>query len=181
MSKLNQQLFEEYSHSFYYKTNRDAIGQFKYLEKFPNALGFDKESGGFIVLHKKHKAGGLISEIDTCIILKNAGFGVVLVEEYENEKSVDVEIEGKVFEIKQLVNSNNLKKAVQRHFQRTYLKTNNLILHIVQPIHENQLRGCLQEATEMFPSIKRVWLIYRKQIHKLDRKMLLDRKYKIQK
>ena len=179
MSKLNQQLFEEYSDSFYYKTNQEAIKHFKYLEKCPNALGFDKESGGFIILHKKHKAGGLISEIDTCIILKNAGFGVVLVEEYENEKSVDVEIEGKIFEIKQLVNTDNLTRAIQRHFQRTYLKTNNLVLHIVQPIYENKLKGCLKEAAETFPSIKRVWLIYKNRIYQLDRKMIVNKKYSI--
>ena len=138
MSKLNQQLFEEYSHAFYFKTNHEAINLFKCLEHFPNALGFDNESGGFIILHKRHKSGGLVSEIDTCILLKQAGLGVILIEEYENEKSVDVEIEGKIFEIKKLVNTNNLTRAIQRHFQRTYLKTNNLILHIAQPIHENQ-------------------------------------------
>ena len=130
MSKLNQQLFEEYSHVFYCKANKEAINRFKCLERFPDALGFDIESGGFIILHKNHKQGGLENEIDTCLILKKMGFGVVLIEEFENDKSVDVLIEGKVFEIKKLINGHNLRKSVQRHFQRTYLKTGNLILHI---------------------------------------------------
>ena len=63
MSKLNQQLFEQYSHSLYWKNNNGAINFFRSLENYPNALGFDKESGGFIILHKKHKTGGLESEI----------------------------------------------------------------------------------------------------------------------
>ena len=180
MSKLNQQRFEEYSYSLYFKSNSTAINRFKCLERFANALGFDKDSGGFIILHKNHKPGGLENEIETCLILKNAGLGVVLVEEFENEKSVDVQIDGKIFEIKQILSRDNLRKCILRHFQRTYLKTDNLILHIVQPIHENQLKGYIKEAAEMFPSIKRVWLIYRKQLRQLDRKKMLERKYNIQ-
>ena len=52
MSKLNQQRFEEYSYSLYFKSNKTAINRFKCLERFVNALGFDEDSGGFIILHK---------------------------------------------------------------------------------------------------------------------------------
>jgi hypothetical protein len=84
MSKLNQLKFEEYSEVEYIKNQKDAEAHFRVMSKFPNVVGFDKKSNGFLVIHKKHSASGLESEIPACVILKKLGYSVVLVEESPN-------------------------------------------------------------------------------------------------
>lgn len=179
MRDLNKQQFDAYPNDTYLKSNEKAVKYFKEIKKFSKALGFDSYSGGFIVLHKKHKPSGIVDEIPVCVVLKKLGFDVVLVEEYDYDKSIDVEVSSIGFEIKRLVNAENFRKAVLRHFQRTVKKTSNLILHIDQPIYESQLKSVLQHSAEEYSKIKIVWLIYENKLNILDRKKLLTKDYRL--
>ena len=120
MRDTNKQKFDEYSDAIYFKSNEKAVKHFKEIKKFEQALGFDYDSGGFLILHKKHKPSGIVDEIPVCLVLKKLGFDILLIEEKDNDKSVDVEISEFAFEIKRLVRAENFRKAMLRHFQRTY-------------------------------------------------------------
>ena len=181
MRDLKKQQFDAYPNDTYLKSNEKAVKYFKEIKKFEKALGFDSDSGGFIVLHKKHKPSGIVDEIPVCLVLKKLGFDIVLIEEYDYDKSLDVEISKLAFEIKRLVNAENFRKAILRHFQRTVKKTTNLILHIDQPIYESQLKSILQNSAGEYSKIKIVWLIYESKLHILDRKMLLTKDYRLNK
>ena len=82
MNKLNRLKFETYPTQDYFKENSTAIGNFRSLLKFEEALGYDHKSGGFIVLHKHHSPSGIEDELPVCQVLKSQGFCVELVAEY---------------------------------------------------------------------------------------------------
>ncbi len=179
MRNLNKQKFDDYPESIYLKSNEKAIKYFKEIKKFEQALGFDYDSGGFLILHKKHKPSGINDEIPVCLILKKLGFDILLIEEKDSDKSVDAEIREIAFEIKRLVRAENFRKAMLRHFQITYKKTSYLLLHIDQFISESQLKSVLQHSAEEYSKIKIVWLIYENKLNILDRKMLLSKNYRL--
>ena len=82
MTTQNKHYFDNFSNTDYYKQNNlEAIKHFKSLPKFPNALGYDITSDGFIVIHKGHQSGALDFEIPACLILKDAGYAIELIEE----------------------------------------------------------------------------------------------------
>lgn len=63
MKNANKKRFEAYSDNCYFKENNKADSHFKQLKHFPNALGYDAQSGGFIVIHYHHKAHALLNAL----------------------------------------------------------------------------------------------------------------------
>ena len=52
MKTANKLLFEHFDDAHYFKTNEAAKKDFKIISQFPNALGFDDASSGYVVLHR---------------------------------------------------------------------------------------------------------------------------------
>ncbi len=181
MSKLNQYKFDRYPESSYYKTNEKAVKHFTDLDKFPNALGYDFKTSGFIVLHHRHQAGGIIDEMAACIFLKNQGYDVELLMESDFIPSPDIKMQGITFDIKNLKNAKNFDNAIMMQFRRSYKKANNIVLHISQSINEVQLKKALRNASKFYSEIKTVWLIYNNQLFILDRIKMRAESYKLKK
>jgi hypothetical protein len=179
MRDLNKQLFDEYQNDTYFKFNEQAEKQFRSILKFPNTLGFDNRSFGFIVLHKRHKPSGIEDEIPACLILKRLGFCIELVEEHDSYPSQDVKIGQAQFEIKRLHNCTDWGNGILRHFRRSYKKTSHLILHIDQQIYPYNLKRAIRNAAIQYKNIQVVWLIYHSNLTILNRDMILDAKYEI--
>lgn len=100
--RTNRQSFESLPSEEYLKSVEKAVKIFRDMAQHPDSLGFDEETGGFLVLHRRHAPSGFEQEIPVCVLLKKLGFGVLLVEEFPHRKSSDAEIDGIVFEIKQV-------------------------------------------------------------------------------
>ena len=132
MSKLNRLKFESYSKEEYLINQEDAEFHFKVMSKFPNAVGFNRKSNGFFVIHKRHSPSGLISEIPACVILKNLGYTVELVEEFDYKLSLDVQINGVFFEMKRYSEGKDLASGIINHFRNAYRKSDKIVLHIAQ-------------------------------------------------
>jgi hypothetical protein len=179
MNKLNKSIFDEYSSNDYFKSNDEGEKKFKALLKFPNAVGFNHRSYGFIVLHKSHKSGGIEDEIPACLILKNLGFGVELIEEHDHHMSMDVKIEGTNFEVKRLHNCDDWASGILRHFRRAYKKTTHLILHIDQRMHAHNLRRAIRNASNTYGSIQVVWLIFQKRLTQLTKEAIQKAEYNL--
>ena len=52
MEKTNRQIFNELTPDSYFKSVKMAAKRFADIRKFPDSLGFDDESCGFLVLHR---------------------------------------------------------------------------------------------------------------------------------
>jgi hypothetical protein len=130
MSQLNKLKFEEYSNVEYLTNQQDAEFFFRVMSKFPNVIGYNKKSNGFLVIHKKHSPSGLESEIPACVILKNLGYRVELIEEHPHLASLDVKIDDVSFEMKCFSEGKDLLSGVLKHFRKTYHKADKMVLHI---------------------------------------------------
>jgi Contact-dependent growth inhibition CdiA C-terminal domain len=181
MSNLNKLKFDNYPLHSYFKTNEKAEKHFKDLNKFPDALGYNIETNGFIVLHHKHQSGGILDEMGACIFLKNQGHGIELMMESDFIPSPDVKIKEITFDIKNLKNATNLDNAIMMQFRRTYKKANNIVLHISQSINEVQLKTALRKASKFYSEIKMVWLIYNHHLFILNKEMMRAESYKLKK
>lgn len=179
MKKINREIFEELSLEEHFKSAEVAAKAFRDMAGFPNALGFDQQSGGFLVLHRRHAPSGFEYEIPVCVFLKTNGFRVVLVEELPNRKSIDAEIDGISFEIKQIARAKNFTRAVLHQLRHAYHKCDNILLHIAQPVRGDQVRNALSAGLKIYPSIKQVWVVVNGRLYQLDRLTIFKRQYRI--
>ncbi len=152
---------------------------FRDMAQHMNSLGFDDESNGFLVLHRRHAPSGFEQEIPVCVFLKKRGFGVLLVEEFPHQKSVDAEIDGVRFEIKQVALAKNFSRAVLHQFRTAYHKCDNILLHIAQPASSAVLRSTLIAGFKTYPSLKLVWVVFKKELYQIDRKTARSGKFNL--
>lgn len=177
MSKQNRELFDGYPDDSYFKTNEKAIKHFPSLVRFPETLGFDGKTFGFIVLHKKHQASGIEQEIPARICLKILGWRVELIEEYDFKPSVDVAVNDCFYEIKRISKAIDVTNAVMVQFKRCEKKTPNLILHIDQKAEPANLKRAIRKASERYDKVKTTILIFRKKVFVLERDDMLKGDY----
>ncbi|MFN0034279.1 MAG: hypothetical protein ACKVUS_04375 [Saprospiraceae bacterium] len=179
MKAKNKRLFDELPESEYFKDYRTASKKFRKVAAFPDALGFDPESGGFIAVHRKHVDVALPDELPVCMILKKLGFGVVLLDEENARPPVDALIEERYFELKRVSKARNIQGAIIRQFRLAYHKAENMILHIDQKAHPESIRSALFHGVKKYPRIKLVWLAYEGQLWQLPKAMILEGKYRL--
>lgn len=178
MSKQNREKFDSYSEDSYFKTNEKAEKRFRCINEFPEALGFDDESGGYIVLNKKHKPGGLADEIPVCLILKKLGLGVELIAEDGAGKVLDVAIAEMTYEIKRMRQTKNLLNSVTLIFRLTYKKASRLIFHVDTKVEPSSLKRALRIVSEKYGQIKIVGIIYEGKLIVLNKEDLKEGNYR---
>ncbi len=175
----NQQAFDDLPDADYFKTNEIAGKHFRDVRLFPTgALGFDDLSDGFIALHRTHSPSGLKDEIVACLLLKNMGFGVVLLDEKDFFLAPDAQIGNRIFEIKRLAYAKNVDGAIREHFRSTYRKAQNLFLHIDQPVRAESLRNAIFNSVKEYSKIQTVWVLWTGRLWQLNRKVILNGEFK---
>ncbi len=177
MKKTNLQFFEELNEHQFFKTTEKAARHFRAATLPPNSIGFHPESNGFLTVHRKHEVGGLNQEIPACLILKNLGFAVVLLDEESSQRTPDVRIGEVIFEIKQVAEAKRLHRAIHRHFKVARAQSQNLLLHIAQSVSPEQLRYGLFFAAKEYPHIKLVWVIFANRLFQFDTHQILKGKH----
>ena len=170
----NWSIYENLPSREYFKETIKAAPFLKgFKEIFPDALGYDEITDGFIAIHIGHSRSSLHLEIPACLVLKNVGYAIILLEESGFHKSPDVQINGIAFEIKYISKAKNLKNAFVHQFRTAKRKSENLLLHIDQPVKTEQLRSALFYAVQKFPTITVVWVVWRTQLYQFDRLTIL--------
>ncbi len=179
MSKLNRLKFESYSRSEYLTNQIDAETHFRVMLKFPDVIGYDNKSNGYLVIHRFHSPSGLEDEIPVCQILKLHGYCVELIPEFNTEKSGDVLIGNMLFEIKRLKKGTDLANGVQNHFRRAKKQSDKLLLHIDHKIDVSNLQRSIRNASTKYKEIKGLLLVYLNQIIELERDDMIKGKFRI--
>ncbi len=178
MSRTNLAHFDGLPAFDFFKNNAAAASAFRDIHFFPDdALGFDPDSEGFLVLHRGHSPSGLHSEIPGCLILKKLGFRVILIEELPNISSPDVLVDDIEFEMKCIANAKRVDKSIDRAFSMCYKKSGNLLLHLDQRAAPISVRNMIYSNAKIYGNIRHVWLIFRGQLWPMDRKKILERNF----
>ena len=160
MKTNNKQRFENLD-TDYVATTAEAKKIFRNIFKYPDALGFDEDTDGFIALHKGHSPSGLDKELPACIMLKKQGYAVELINEQlgDGVLAVDARINGEIYEIKSIANATNLGRAIELQFRYAYKKADKILLHIMQPASDSDIKLGLKKSAYNYPSIKKLILL----------------------
>ena len=176
MKNLNKKRFDAYPNDSYFKSSEKGDKKIRLLKHFPEALGYDAKSGGFIVVHHRHKANALNDELPVCLILKNMGFGIELIEESDERETLDVVIHeiasSTILEIKRLYQAKDLANGILLIFRRTYKKASKLLLHVDMHIQPANLKRAIRKAHKRYPDIQLVWLVYRNHLTVLTTELM---------
>ncbi len=173
MRKRNKHEFEKLPENQFFKSTEIAAQHFRTIKNFPNSLGFDEFSFGFIALHRGHADMALNEELPVCIILKMLGHAVILADETSETLAFDAFLDEKAFEIKRISRASNLKESIVRTFRHAYRKAENLLLHIDQAGSLETVRNGIFAAAQRYPKIKTVWLVWGGQFFQLQRTEIL--------
>jgi hypothetical protein len=176
MSKL---ILEDLREEGYFISNDTAKSRFKELVNYPNALGYDEISGGYLVLHKGHQPGGIADEIKACLILKNRGYKVELLNESAGTGTEpDVKVNGKIYDIKRLYKAQKPRNRISRLFEKTsHLGIEKIILHIDQDLKPSEITSYLAEAMARRTKINEVILIFKEDVYELSRQIVFKRNW----
>ncbi len=179
MSKLNRLKYETYSKLEYLVNQKDAEAYFRVMSKFPNAVGFDKKSNGYLVINKTHSPSGLESEVGGCVVLKKLGYCVELLNESPSIVSLDVKVNDLIFEMKCFSEGKDLLNGIIKHFKRTYHKSDKLVLHINKKVEFSNIKRAIRIASEKYSTIKTVILIFENKAIELNKNNMKSGKYVI--
>lgn len=179
MKKTNLQIFEALDESQFFCSFERAARHFRDLRFFPDALGFDVESGGFLVLHRLHDEGAIFQELPVCILLKKLGHGIFLLPEDGVSKSADAQINDWIFEIKRISKAKKLDRAIEFHFRKTYRKSGNILLHIDQDARPSSIRTAIMQNATDYPNIRHIWIVFQNRLTQLERKIVLKGEFQI--
>lgn len=159
MSKANLRVWNDLPAGLFLKTMDAALARFRDIALFPDSIGFDRETGGFLAIHRQHSPSALDREIPVCLFLKKRGFRVLLELETAEKRSPDCRINEDLFEIKQITHPKSIDKSIVRQIRTSYFKASRVLIHVCLPANLKQLEGGLAEATGLYRSVRVIWLI----------------------
>ena len=174
MATVNKLLFENIDPRDY-ATDFEALQKFGFrkLDAFKEVIGFDEDSQGWVVVNKYHAVSGLFDELPTCAILKKQGFRVELIAESNKTISADAFVNDELYEMKRVSSAINLPRAIEKQLRLAYKKSENIVLHIDQPIDPNLLVAALRKAVFNHSGIKKVLLVWENKIRILTQQEIL--------
>jgi SPP1 gp7 family putative phage head morphogenesis protein len=91
---------------------------------------FNSQNGGFVTIHKGHGKNELKQNEAIADKLAKKGTGVSLLDNLENTKSPDAELNGIAWEFKSLSNYNNLSNAIDQALRSGVKQSSNILLDI---------------------------------------------------
>jgi hypothetical protein len=123
---------------------------------------FDIDSGGFVLIHREHST--TVSEIFVAEFLAKQGNQVKLLSERAElrEKTADAEVDGELWEFKELRNATNVRGAVQRDIRDGKKQARNIAYHINQDYNILDINEGIRSAVRMDSRrlIGKITLIY---------------------
>ena len=176
----NQQIFNNIPSNAFFKSQKEASNIFKKIQLFENAIGYDLDTEGFIVLHKGHQPAAIVAELPALLVIKRYGHAIEMLDEsYSSGKEPDVRIDGlKYFDIRQINHAKNLRNRMDKNFQGVVNKgCSNIIIDIVQNFDKNQVMNVIRDATKRNNGIKEIWLVYKNELYCLTRYLALNGGY----
>ncbi len=99
---------------------------------------------------------------------------MLLISESPEVLSADAFIDNKLYEMKRVSSATNLPRAIEKQLRLAYKKSENIVLHIDQPITNEVMVGALRKAAFNHKGIGNVLLIWLDKVKLLTRQEILD-------
>lgn len=163
MRAAGRLIFDNYPDSQMVKEATAATAEgWRAMSAYPNALGYDSTSGGFLVINKKHSVSGLASELPVLEILKRRGAMLELLDESQHIKvKNDLFWDGNFWDIKRLNKATRADRTIRDYFRDSSKKGRlKLLIHIDQQVSDDQLKIHLYNALRQSPQINQVQLVW---------------------
>jgi Contact-dependent growth inhibition CdiA C-terminal domain len=93
---------------------------------------FDKESHGFVVIHKTHGLNEVKGNKTIALILAKQGYRVVLQPNLQDMPTPDASINDEIWEFKTISQSINLSNTVQKDLKRGKRQSSKILIYITQ-------------------------------------------------
>lgn len=120
-----------------------------YLETDFELDHFNKKTGAFVTINKKHGLGELEDNKIIAQKLSDKGYAVALLEDVKNKKSPDAELNGIEWEFKTLTDYTNLKSRVKKELYKGSLQSSNVLLHINNEFNINDIATGIWNAISL--------------------------------
>ena len=136
--ELHKLQFDSIDAASFAKNSSSIPAEMSSLQKLAekSILGLDKNSGGFVVVHHGHAMNREIlkNELNTLAVLKKEGYGCILRDE-RGTLTIDLEMNGKLYEIKRMANATNPKERVRQHLDKAFKQeARNIVLDLQQDV-----------------------------------------------
>jgi hypothetical protein len=131
----------------------DMVSLSKLREK--SILGLDKDSGGFVVVEHGHTMNQAVlkNELSSLAILKKNGYGCILRDE-RGELTIDLEMNGKLYEIKRMANATNPKERIREHLDKASKQgAKNIVIDLRQEVSTTAQVDALWASGQRFSEI----------------------------
>lgn len=191
IAKMNKMMFDRLPAEIAKKRGElDALRFKDFLKtKYATQLGYDKESGGYLVLHEGHsmESETLSNEVRALTPLKEAGYACELRDERSNAaNNQDANINGLIWDIKTIKdvdqkrddNKAPFSSAISSLFKKAAKQgAYRVLLHIDQDIEDHALFArALKGSTNAYEVNDVLLIVGDKVVGILKRKELLDEK-----
>lgn len=137
---------------------------------------FDDRTGGFVLIHQNHNTTD--SELFIAQVFAKLGKKVKLLSEQTEigMKTPDAEIDGELWEFKELKNAINVRGATQRDIRNGRKQARNIAYHINQDYNINDINGGIESAIRFDPQglIETITLIFNDETSKILTREELD-------
>lgn len=132
------------------------------VANYPQAIGYDATSGGFLVINRSHSVTGLADEIPVLEILKRRGAMLELLDEGDRIKvKYDLFWDGHFWDIKRMRSSTRPDRTIRDYFRHSKQKgKTKLLIHIEQELSDRDLKAHLMDAIRQVPEIQLVQLVW---------------------
>lgn len=132
------------------------------VANYPQAIGYDATSGGFLVVNRKHAVTGLADELPVLEMLKRRGAMLELLDESERVKvKYDLFWDGHFWDIKRMSMATRPDRTIRDYFRHSSKKGRvKLLIHVEQDISDAQLTEYLYHALRQSPEVQLVQLVW---------------------
>lgn len=180
IKQMNKFKFDGFEQDENYLTTASEANEkeFKHLKKYPNALGYNEENGGYLVLHKLHEKDALKDELEVMAFLKDQGHRCELLPEHKkNGNEADAFVNEMIFDIKKMANASDIGRRVEKEFKDAKKKTERIIYHIAQDVDFDVLKKAFKKGAYNVPQITECWVVYKNELYCLSRNKMLQQSW----
>ena len=155
---------------------QQARKQFRMLKNYPDdAIGYDPNSGGAIILHEGHQPDTLNRELPAAIALRKQGWLVWLLDEAKKAKGKpDAIINDQFVEMRQIRDAENFTKRFSKHIEGALKNSENVLIHIAQEVTAATLLKAVRENALRRPALHTLYIVWKNETYRLTRAQMLE-------
>jgi len=137
---------------------------------------FNKKTGGFVIMHRKHAANEMGDNISIANILTSLGYKIYLLPKIDTHKNSDAQLNNENWEFK--TNRKGTESAIDNEIRDAKEQANNIVLKIESKISISKLENGIYNRVQRSKSIRNIIVIFNEEIFQFNRKEIVNMTFK---